>query len=267
MPDQLTTTELGILLVERSRTQQRIICSKLEQLGMHSIDVAANGADALTRMMLSPPDLVISAMYLDDMTGADLVTQMREDPGLEEIAFMLISSETDFEAIDPVRQAGSVAILPKPFQTADLVTALRATTDYINHTEADLDSLDLESLNVLVVDDSPMARKHISRVLGRMGIKQLTHACDGEEAVRLIEENFFDLVVTDYNMPQMDGQALTRHIREASSQRSVPILMVTSEQDGNRLAAVQQAGVSAICDKPFEPCSVRELIENLMSAA
>lgn len=53
----------------------------------------------------------------------------------------------------------------------------------------------------------------------------------------------FDLVVTDYNMPEMDGENLTRFIRERSSQRSIPVLMVTSEGALSRLSAVQQAGM------------------------
>jgi len=55
------------------------------------------------------------------------------------------------------------------------------------------------------------------------------------------------------------------YIREQSSQTSVPIIMVTSEHDSKRLAAVQQAGVSAICDKPFDPENVRQLIQQLVS--
>jgi two-component system chemotaxis response regulator CheY len=85
------------------------------------------------------------------------------------------------------------------------------------------------------------------------------------EAMELIADTFFDLIVTDYNMPRMNGKELVEHIRSGSSQASVPILMVTSEQNENRLAAVQQAGISAICDKPFEPDSVRRLVEQTLS--
>ena len=71
------------------------------------------------------------------------------------------------------------------------------------------------------------------------------------------------MVFTDYNMPVMDGEELTRHIRENSMQRSIPILMVTSEENGSRLAAVQQAGVSGICDKPFDTDTVMKMIQDI----
>ena len=74
-----------------------------------------------------------------------------------------------------------------------------------------------------------------------------------------------DLVVTDYNMPEMDGRQLVEYIRQQSWQRSVPILMVTSEQSFSRLAAVEEAGVSGICDKPFEPGTIRRLLQRILS--
>ena len=98
------------------------------------------------------------------------------------------------------------------------------------------------------------------RVLGNLGIENITEAGDGREAAELLASSMFDLVITDYNMPEMDGLALLRHIRGESWQSSVPVLMVTSEQNMGRLAAVERAGVSAICDKPFEAGSIRRLI-------
>jgi two-component system chemotaxis response regulator CheY len=121
-------------------------------------------------------------------------------------------------------------------------------------------------LKTLVVDDSPLARKHICRVLGNLGIHDITTAENGRQAVSIIESTFFDLVVTDYNMPEMDGETLTRFIRENSTQRSIPILMVTSEGDQSRLSAVQQAGVSGICDKPFDTLCVKQMIRQLLVA-
>jgi len=74
-----------------------------------------------------------------------------------------------------------------------------------------------------------------------------------------------DLVITDYNMPEMDGKGLVDFIRQQSWQASVPILMVTSEADMGRLAAIESAGVSGICDKPFEAHVVRELLGRLLA--
>ncbi len=261
---ELEIDDLSICVVEPSPVQGRIIENHLRDMGVREARVYQSAVKALDEMHVTQPDLVISAMYMPEMTGTELVHTMRTRPKLETIPFMLVSSETSFSALDPIRQAGVVAILPKPFQPHDLKVALTTTIEHIQPDEAALDDHVLDDLEVLVVDDSSMARKHICRILRQMGIENITEAEDGTDAVVIIEQNFFDLVVTDYNMPDMDGDKLIKYIREHSNQRAIPVLMVTSEDDESRLAAVQQAGVSGICDKPFRPSHIKHLITTLL---
>jgi two-component system chemotaxis response regulator CheY len=93
-----------------------------------------------------------------------------------------------------------------------------------------------------------------------MGIEHIVEAENGKAAVTELADTMFDLVLTDYNMPEMDGRALVEYIRTQSWQTEVPILMLTSENNQGRLAAVEKAGVSAICDKPFDQGNIRNLI-------
>ncbi len=255
---------LLVMLVEPSPTQQRIVEQRLAELGIRDNIVMENGTDALAEMVRQQPDLVISALYLPDMTGTELVYAMREEPSLQDTAFMLISSETRIRYLEPIRQAGAIAILPKPFTNEELRMAISATVDFLAPDAIQVENYDPESIEVLIVDDSALSRKHIRRVLSAMGLERFTEAEDGVEAMALLRERYFDLVVTDYNMPNMDGKELVDQIRNSDTQSSVPVLMVTSERDENRLAAIQQAGVSAICDKPFEPQTLRRLIEQIL---
>ena len=261
----ISVNELSILVVEPSAFQQKVICHELEDSGCTSIDTAANMQEALVFMERYSPDLAISAMYLPDGDGVELVSKMRSNEALEKIPFMLISSETRPDHIDPIRQAGSVAILPKPFRHEDLVKALEATLAFVDPEELDLDDYEVDELKVLVVDDSDFSLKHISRVLENIGVHKIIMAHDGNEALELIEAHEFDLIFTDFNMPNMDGEQLTQHIREHSSQPYVPILMVTSEQNETRLNGVKRSGVNAICDKPFTPDHIKSLMVNLLS--
>jgi len=264
--ERLSIGDLLVMLIEPSLAQGRIISRSLQETGVDDTLWVRNGTEALAQMRRTPPDLVISAMYLPDMTASALVETMRAEPELEQLPFMLVSSETGFERLDPVRQAGAVAILPKPFLPADLRRALHATLDLLSPEEDALADLDLTEVHALVVDDSLTARRHIARVLGNVGVTHITEAADGREAIALLGERFFDLLVTDYNMPEVDGKELVQYVREQSNQRSMPILMVTSESDASRLAAVRQAGTSAICDKPFETAAVRDLIREMLAA-
>jgi len=257
-------SNLRVCLVEPSTTQQHIIKNYLLQSGINEITCCNSGAELFSNLGEAQPDLIISAMYLPDMTGSELVYKLREDDEYD-MAFMLISSETNLSSLEPIRQAGAIAILPKPFTAEELQIALSATVDFLNPEKIALSHLDIEDVAVLLVDDSPLALKYISKILNDIGIENITQVNDGSEAIPLLQECYFDLIITDYNMPDIDGLQLTSFIRGQSEQKTIPIIMITSEQDSQRLAAIQHAGVSAILDKPFEPASIRSFIINLLN--
>lgn len=259
MENNLST--LYILLVEPSRSQRKIITMQFEDLGVLNFSEVENGGDALDIIETDSPDLVISSMFLPDMTGRDLVLEMRANPSTEDIPFMLISTETSFQELDPIKQAGASAVLPKPFQANDLKKALLATMDWNNPDQIDLTDEVLEKMSVLVVDDSHLARKMIIKTLVKMGMVNFEEAVDGKEAMPMIQSTRFDLIISDYNMPKVDGHQLLKFIRTESNQPNVPVLMVTTEGDDSKLQAIQQQGVSAIVDKPFDVNTVKQLIE------
>ncbi len=260
----MSLSDLSILLVEPSAMQRKVILAHLADEGVYKVDGVESGEAALKLIQQYQPDLIISSMYLPDMSATELLKTIRSTQSLKDMNFMLVSSETDFKALDPIRQAGVIAILPKPFNNDDLRRALRTTVDYIEPEEMELENYDITALNVLLVDDSQTARNHVKRVLKSLGIQNIQTANNGLEAIKILSEFEFDLIVTDFNMPEMDGQQLTEFVRNDMGNAYVPILMVTSESDEARLGHVQQAGVSAICDKPFEPQSIREILYRVL---
>ncbi len=258
-------TDLQVFLVEPSTTQQHILCQYLQEFGINSVTCFSQGHATLDALKSTPPDLMISAMYLPDMTGVELVHALREIDESYDMAFLLVSSETNFRYLEPIRQSGAIGILPKPFNLKELDIALTATLDYLNPHKIQLNHFDIEDVQALVVDDSPLSIKYISRILQDLGIELITTANDGYQASELLQNHHFDLIITDLNMPNMDGIQLTTHIRSLPQQKSTPVLMVTSEQNQNRLAAVEKAGVSAVVDKPFEPGAIKRMVINLIN--
>lgn len=261
---RLSISDLSILLVEPSLTQQKIIESRLKAVGNENVCSVVSPQLAWENMKTIAPDLVMSCMYFDQMTGSELLLKMKQDDALKDIPFVLVSSEIRFENLDPIKQAGVMAILAKPFSVDDLQLALQATADYIDPDEFQPENWDVESIRVLIVDDSSTARKHIRRVLVKMGMENIEMANDGLEAIEKLNESIFDVVITDFNMPKMDGERLTSYIRNNSNQSSVPILMVTSENDEARLDSVMKSGACAICDKPFTVEEVKGLLTQIL---
>ena len=238
---------------------------QLEELGISQYDTADTGEQALSIIDTEQPELVISAMFLEDMTGKELVLEMRENPVTRDTPFILISSETSFSELDPIKQAGASAVLPKPFNRSDLKRAILMIMDWENPDKLDIDKEMSENISVLLVDDSALARRLIIRTLKKLGLKKIIEAENGREAIPLIQQQKFDLIITDYNMPQMDGHELILFIRHKSNQKNVPVMMVTTEGDESKLSAIQHEGVSAIMDKPFDVIELRNLFESIFT--
>jgi two-component system chemotaxis response regulator CheY len=251
---------LSIILIEPSKTQQKIIGKQLNEIGVQHLDVVGSGQEALALMERYPPDLVISSLYLPDMTAVELLTNIRENNIPEDLNFLLISSETSFDILDPIKQAGVVDIIHKPFEPADLKQAVITTLDYLETEELIFDNYDVTDLKLLLVDDSTMAQKHVSRLLNGMGFQNIEVANNGQEASVKLDQQSFDLILTDLNMPVMDGQQFVKHVRNERGNTFTPIIMITSEIDEERLQDIQNTGVSAIFDKPFDPAALKSFL-------
>ena len=263
---RLQISDLNILLIEPSDTQRKIITSLLIKENVAEIDAVSDISSAKNSLKSHGPDLVVSAMYFADGTAIDVLKFIKEDPELASIPFMLVSSETKNSKLEEYKQAGISAILPKPFKPEHLKKALKASLDLINEDEIELDYFDITEIRVLLVDDSLLARGHIRRTLEKMGVKNFKEAENGAMATTLVKEHEFDIVVTDYNMPEMDGRELSEFIRFNPDTAHIPIIMVTSESaDSLHMSNIQQTGVNALCDKPFEPSMVKKMIVSLLT--
>jgi two-component system chemotaxis response regulator CheY len=264
--EKLLIPDLNIMLVEPSDTQRKIISQLLIKEKVSEVDPLSNLAEAKAALKSHCSDVIVSAMYYEDGTAIDLLKFIKEDPELASVPFMLISSENRLSKLEEFKQAGVAAILPKPFEPLHLSRALKASLDLINTDELDLELFDVNKVRVLLVDDSRLARNHIRRVLEGMGLHAITEAENGAQALTFVKDQEFDLVVTDYNMPEMDGRELSEFIRFNPQTAHIPIIMVTSESaDSAHMTNIQQTGVNALCDKPFEPAEVRTMLAALLS--
>jgi len=259
----LQIQDLTVLLIEPSATQSKIIKQVLLDEGIDKLDILKNGQQALEYVKSSQPDLLISTMYFDDMTAIELVQTIRGQSHSQDINFMLISSETSFAMLDPIKQAGVLAVLPKPFDRRDFRTALRSARDTLEVSSLTLKNLDMDNLKGLVVDDSRTARRHISKLLKACGIEDCLQAENGRQAIEVLHQESVDFIITDYNMPEMNGQELAEYLTR-SEFSYIPVLMVTSESDNSRLSAVRQAGVCALFDKTIDPASLRSTLSNML---
>ena len=117
------------------------------------------------------------------------------------------------------------------------------------------------ALNVLVVDDSAVMRAIVIKTLHLSGVAlgQIYEAKDGEEALRVLDENWVDLALIDINMPVLDGMDLIDQVRRNPETADLSIIVVSTESSETRIENVQRKGV-AFVHKPFTPETLRQAI-------
>ncbi len=118
-------------------------------------------------------------------------------------------------------------------------------------------------MKILIVDDFSTMRRIIKNLLRDLGFNNTFEADDGSTALPMLKGGDFDFVVTDWNMPQMQGIDLLKAIRADESLKHLPVLMVTAEAKREQIIAAAQAGVNGYVVKPFTAGTLKEKLEKV----
>lgn len=116
---------------------------------------------------------------------------------------------------------------------------------------------------ILAVDDSASMRQMVSFTLSGAGY-DVTDACDGQVALDAAKKQQFDVIVSDVNMPVMDGITLIRELRKLPQYRTTPMLMLTTESSGDKKTEGKQAGATGWIIKPFNPEQLLKTIQRVI---
>ena len=120
------------------------------------------------------------------------------------------------------------------------------------------------SLKVLVVDDFPTMRRIVRNLLKQLGFEHIDEAEDGAQALIRLRGGNFGLVISDWNMPNMEGIELLRNVRkEPEPLRDIPFLMVTAEAEKEKVIEAIKAGVDNYVVKPFTAEILKEKLEKI----
>ena len=124
----------------------------------------------------------------------------------------------------------------------------------------------MNPLRVLIVDDSSVMRKIVDRSLRQAGLelKEVFEASNGVEALARMQETRVDLILSDINMPTMDGLELVNRLQDVENAKGVPIVMVTTEAGESNVVQALSKGARGYIRKPFTPDQIRERIIPLL---
>ncbi len=120
-----------------------------------------------------------------------------------------------------------------------------------------------KNIKILIVDDFSTMRRIIKNLLRDLGFNNTQEADDGLTALPMLKSGNFDLVVSDWNMPGMQGIDLLKNIRADENLKHLPVLLVTAEQKREQIIEAAQAGVNGYIVKPFTAATLKEKLDKI----
>ena len=122
------------------------------------------------------------------------------------------------------------------------------------------------ALNIMIVDDSPVMRSFIRKVVGLTGLEvgNYFEAGDGEDALKSLGEHWVDLVLTDINMPHMNGEEFVRRMESDELLRTIPVIVVSTDSSRSRVQQMLALGARGYVSKPFLPEALRDEVEKVL---
>jgi len=120
-----------------------------------------------------------------------------------------------------------------------------------------------KNLRILVVDDFPTMRRIVRSLLKELGFTNVEEAEDGQDALNKLQAGGFQFVVSDWNMPNLDGLEMLRQIRADAALAALPVLMITAEAKKENIIAAAQAGANGYVVKPFTAATLEEKLNKI----
>ena len=268
---------IRVVVVDDNLTNRRILTDMLGRWGMQPVP-AASGLEALAHMRRGvqrghPFSLVLTDVHMPEMDGFELVKRIHESPELAQPVILMLTSGDRTDDLARCRRLGVSSYLTKPVRRAELrsaivsaiahVTSLTAPEPAVapatlDHAQPGGNSL---PLHILLAEDNAVNQRVARRILEKAG-HQVAVAENGIAALRMLEEQIFDLVLMDVQMPEMGGFEATARIREmeTASGRHIPILAMTAHAMAGDRERCLDAGMDNYLSKPVAASTLLELV-------
>jgi len=246
--------KLRVLLVDDSALIHKHTVPLLIAAGYDVIE-AWDGAEALEVVKTARPDLVLTDVEMPRLDGYALCSALKNDPQTEGIPVVICSSLGEASDLERGFDVGADDYLVKPVVPEELVSRLHSllATRMLSGRES-----------VLVVDDSAAIRHLVSDCLRRQGFV-VTTAVDGQDGLEKAKAGKFELVLTDYDMPRMNGFELVLGLRRDPQTRDIPLVMLTARESKRDQAQMRAAGLTSYLVKPFGPDKCVAIVERVLA--
>jgi CheY-like chemotaxis protein len=262
-----------VLAVDDNRTNSRVLRDMLTGEGV-AADMAESGPQALSMLLKAEQQgetfqLAIVDASLPGMDGFLLAGTILNSGSFRLPVIMMLSSSDLPSDIPRCRALGIHCHVTKPVSRTELREAMLRSLDPVDDpapAPPEDTAACLRRLSILLAEDNPMNQKLATRLLEKRGHK-ITTVANGREAVEAVNQNHFDLVLMDVQMPEMDGWKATQAIRhkEEVTGGHIPILALTAHAMKEYEERCYQAGMDGFLTKPLLPQQLYEAVESVVA--
>jgi response regulator RpfG family c-di-GMP phosphodiesterase len=244
----------NILIVDDSSIIRKALSRQLEKFGA-TIDQAEDGEQGLKMALSGNFDLIISDVEMPHLDGFGLCEKLKDNPGTRSIPVIILSSLESDRDIEQGFRVGAAAYVSKSEAQTELNETIERVLEKSRFHRGRL---------VLVVDDSLKIRELLSQALATEGF-QVISAENGRQALIRIQDLKPDLIITDIDMPEMNGVELCKKIHADPALSATPLVVMSANCDRAIMRRLLQWGAASYLIKPFNLEQVVITVEKLLS--
>ncbi|MFY9399372.1 MAG: response regulator [Desulfomonilia bacterium] len=243
-----------LLLVDDSPVVRNVLARELKKSGVETTQ-AANGVQALDAALKGKFDMVITDIDMPGMNGIELCRRLKSDPRTCRTPVVILSSLDSEISIRKGYEAGASTYVTKDQARESLIDTIRSL---IRKSTFQRERL------ILVVDDSPVIRTLVENGLKEVGF-QVALAPDGRSALSMLEHSRPDLILSDIDMPEMNGEEFCQAVHSDPVFRTIPFIVMSARDERPVMRRMLQLGADAYLVKPFNVDQLVITVEKLLS--
>ncbi|MCP4254054.1 MAG: response regulator [Candidatus Scalindua sp.] len=239
--DSTEAREEKVLVVDDSKGARMVISKEMLSNGFKVI-MAENGKEALKMAQELKPDIITMDVEMPVMNGFEACRELKNDPVTREIPVVMISSNDSAKTKGHGFEAGAVEFFVKPFKSGKLA----------GHIHMLLETKKISRIEKILIAEDSVTTRHIIKYIFTKNGYNVIEAKDGRDALRLIQKNKPDLILTDCHMPEMNGFELTKEVKRIKETRHIPIIILTANTSQEDMLKGLEAGANDYLPKPFD---------------
>lgn len=255
----------SILIVDDEELNLDILARRLEKEG-YSISSTLTAREAIDTMKVEKFDLVLLDIMLPDISGIEVLERIKRDPGLKDTPVMMVSAHGDREMVLNCISKGAADYLVKPYSMP--VVKSRIWRCLHNSCGVNVVSAENPAVNgrILLVDDQELNRDVLARRLEKTGY-QVSCAANGEQALQMLAEDDYDLLLLDIMMPDISGVEVLNRLRAQEDYQHIPVIMISALDDMETVNKCMEQGADDYIVKPLNTILLNMRIESCLRSS